>query len=98
MVKSSCKIGQFSKSFTVFSPCFYFQEGHRGLDWRPGRIWPAGHSLETPEVQLYNVKESILEEWLLMAKTVYGFTLKHRGRPKSTFSFLYKNSVMNLHT
>src|SRR6218665_3149188 len=43
---------------------------HAGQIFIPHRIWPAGRNLETPEVQLYNVKEFILEEWLLMGKTV----------------------------
>src|SRR6218665_1576590 len=36
-------IVQFSKSFTVFGPCFYFQEGHHRPDWRP---WQAGSGLQ----------------------------------------------------
>src|SRR6218665_3687413 len=41
-------------------------------------------------------KESILQEWLLVAKLCTDFTLKHRWRPKIKKCFYIKYGVLNL--
>src|SRR6218665_1856651 len=90
---------QFSKSFTVFGLCLYFQEGHHGPDWRP---WQAGSGLRAvvwrplrySNITSRNLNQRNGYSWLKLYKVLH--LNIYRCRHKSKFSFLY--SVMNLHT